>query len=84
MTEPTTAATAGRGRPRPQDTIERDNKVHALLVEQGSLSRTQIAEKLGITTSLAYMSLFRLNKDGRVRRVTAEGSDAKSHMWEAV
>jgi predicted transcriptional regulator len=79
-----TAEDGSRGRPRPQDTIERDDRVHALLVERGPLTRTDIATEMGITPSLAYMSLFRLTRDGRVRRASNAEGEGKSHTWEAV
>jgi predicted transcriptional regulator len=79
---PTEAPAEGGGRPRPQDTIARDGKVKQLLVDSGPLTRAQIAEKMGITPSLAYLSLFRLSKRGEVRRVLADSG--KSHTWEIV
>jgi DNA-binding transcriptional ArsR family regulator len=77
-------ATEKRGRPRPQDTVARDEAVAQLVREKGPLSRTQIAEQMGITPSIAYMSLFRLRRDGYVRRAAGAGGDAKSHTWEIV
>lgn len=80
-----TEAKQTRGRPRPQETIDRDEKVYQLL-SKGPLSRTDIAEKLGITTQHAYMSLFRLKRDGYVERQSGgkEGADARSNVWAAV
>lgn len=72
----------GRGRPRPQDVIARDEKAYQTLIESGPLTKPDLAEKLGITPSLTYMSLFRLAQAGRVRRVATES--ARSHTWEAV
>jgi hypothetical protein len=80
---PTEGATH-TGRPRPQDTIARDNAVYETLVANGPLTRSAVAEKMSITPSLAYMSLFRLARDGRVRRTQGGEGDAKSHTWEAV
>lgn len=80
-TEPNSAESAGgHGRPRPQDTIARDNQVRELLASQGPLTRVGIAEKLSITPSLAYMSLFRLSREGAVRRVI--GDTTRSNTWE--
>jgi predicted ArsR family transcriptional regulator len=78
------ADAGNRGRPRPQDTIERDNRVHQVLIDKGHLTRQQLADELGVKPSIAYMSLFRLRRDGRVQRVAGAGDDAKSHTWEAV
>lgn len=89
MTEPTpteagATTTERRGRPRPQATVERDERVYQLLRAEGRLTREQIAEKLSITPSIAYMSLFRLKRDGYAQRVANVGEDAKSHAWEAL
>ncbi len=82
----TTAENAGshrRGRPRPQNTIERDESVYRLLHTKGPLTRTQVAEELGCKPSVAYMSLFRLRRDGQVQRA-AGSTDARTRTWEAV
>jgi predicted transcriptional regulator len=72
---------ARRGRPRPQGTIDRDEQVLQLL-QKGPLTRTEIAEKLGIESGAAYLSLFRLHKTGRVAKV-AKG-EGTGNSWEAV
>lgn len=60
-TEDAAPADSGRrGRPRPQATIERDEKVRALLAERGALTRAGIAEALGWEPKEAYASLWRL------------------------
>jgi predicted ArsR family transcriptional regulator len=87
MTEPVEPAGTGaahRGRPRPQDTINRDEKVYQLLSNKGPLTRTQIAEELGVTPGIAYMSLFRLKKEGYVERGPGTKEDARSNTWQAV
>lgn len=74
MTEPTaeTAATAGRGRPRPATTIERDAKVLEFLkATDGGKSRKQIVEGTEIPGNEVYLSLYRLSRAGTVKR---EGS----------
>jgi len=58
---------ARRGRPRPTETIERDNHIHQLLAE-GARSRGQIAQETGLTTDLVALALGRLRKDGRIRQ----------------
>jgi predicted transcriptional regulator len=84
-TEPNADGGSAQGRPRPQDTIARDNQVHQILTEKGALTRKQLADELGVTPSLAYMSLFRLRKTGRVERVSGSGGDeTQSHTWKAV
>jgi predicted transcriptional regulator len=75
---------ARRGRPRPQDTLNRDDQVHQLL-SKGPLTKTQIAEKLGIESSHAYLSLFRLQREGRVERAAgSEEEGAPKNAWKAV
>lgn len=57
----------GRGRPRPAETIERDERIHQLLTA-GPWSRGQIAQETGLTTDLVHLALRRLERDGRVRK----------------
>jgi predicted transcriptional regulator len=79
------AGTGKQGRPRPQDTIERDEKVYAALLASGKpATRDQIAEMSGIKPSFAYLSLIRLRDAGAVRRSTAEDEGAGSHAWVAL
>lgn len=61
-----------RGRPRPVETIERDERIHALLAE-GACSRSEIAHETGLTTDLVYLALTRLRRDGRVRQCLEGG-----------
>jgi site-specific DNA-cytosine methylase len=65
---PMSDETPGRGRPRPANTIERDDKVLAILNEtiDTGLTRGEIAEKLGVTGSEAYLSLYRLSRGGKI------------------
>lgn len=57
----------GRGRPRPQETIDRDNAVHALLVEADAegITKELIASELGEKEQQIYSSLRQLKKEGR-------------------
>lgn len=78
-------AGTGRGRPRPQATIERDNRVIAWLREQkdeaGAFvgkTRDEIAKALDIKGNEVYLSIFRLNRDGKVQK--GVGS---AHAWAA-
>ncbi|MFE6634643.1 hypothetical protein ACFVFT_15100 [Streptomyces tendae] len=64
--------TPRRGRPRPTETIERDNQIHTLLAG-GARSRGQIAQETGLTTDLVHLALRRLQRDGRVRQCLDAG-----------
>ena len=83
--EPESDAKRGRGRPRPQETIDRDNAVHALLVKadpETGISKEQIAVALnGEKEQQVYSSLRQLSKEGR-----AETRYVKPHgyRWFAV
>ena len=83
MTEPTEGAVT-RGRPRPAETIERDEKVLAFLEasrdENGqpvAKTREEIAAGVGIEGKQAYLSIFRLKRDDKI--VKADGG----HRWAA-
>lgn len=67
-----------RGRPRPDETIARDNTIEKLLREQGSMTRNDIAEKLGLDTTITYLSLDRLRRQARVKKCAGTGS---STLW---
>jgi hypothetical protein len=58
----------GRGRPRPQETIDRDNAVHALLTaadpDEG-VSKEALALSLDEKEQQVYSSLRQLSKEGR-------------------
>jgi predicted transcriptional regulator len=62
-----------RGRPRPPESIERDETIHRLLSDTGPLTRNQIAEQTGFTHSLVYLALSRLRQAGRVKRCLDNG-----------
>lgn len=87
MTDPTPETpTAGRGRPRSTATIERDEKVLAIVSGAGEegISRSDIAAKLQADNpeakpSEAYLSLFRLRKENKVQRK----ADGGKHRWVA-
>lgn len=84
-TPPESDAKRGRGRPRPQETIERDNAVHALLVgadPETGISKESIAAELeDVKEQQVYSSLRQLTKEGR-----AETRYVKPHgyRWFAV
>lgn len=73
-----TEGTTRRGRPRPQDTIERDKQVYAKLLE-GPATREQLAESLGAPPTHVYLSLYRLRRDGRAQRL-----EDQRFVWQAV
>ena len=79
MSEENVAESNRRGRPRPEATIERDKLTLALL-EQGPVTKTQLATHLEVKDSEAYLSLHRLKKDGIARRVR----NGSAHTWELV
>lgn len=86
MTEP--AATAvdapaepvehgvGRGRPRPNDVIERDDRVFAAL--ETPATRAELVARTGLGPNEIYLSLYRLKRDGRIARVRSETG---KHTW---
>lgn len=73
MTEPTdTPAPARRaGRPRPQETIDRDARVYAML-GPGPLSKPEIQAQLGEPKVKTMLSLNRLRAQGLVKYVHEE------------
>jgi predicted Rossmann fold nucleotide-binding protein DprA/Smf involved in DNA uptake len=70
------AAPAKRGRPRPDDVIARDEQVLAAIPAEG-LTRDKLAEVTGLPENRVYQSLWRLRRDGRVRR----GNDRGARVW---
>lgn len=58
----------GRGRPRPEVTLERDAKVLDHLKNAGPQTRKQIVEATGILGNEVYLSLYRLKRDGEVSK----------------
>jgi predicted ArsR family transcriptional regulator len=70
-----------RGRPRPQETIDRDNAVLAYLTEHGPQTRNALADALGQEKSKIWLSLDRLRRDNQVRLCGPQGGpDA---IWTA-
>lgn len=67
-----------RGRPRPETTKTRDDKILTYLQESGRKSRNEIAEHFGLPTSIVYLSLSRLRADGKVRTC---GGASKDTVW---
>lgn len=57
-----------RGRPRDPKAIERDEKVLGLIAKAGDegIGIGDLAEKADCTTQLAYLSVYRLRKEGKI------------------
>jgi hypothetical protein len=80
--QPTVAPDEGsrRGRPRPDETLKRDERVLAAIGESGS-TRDEIATALGdIPPQLVYLSLHRLRAASKVERAR----DGGKHTWKRV
>lgn len=77
--------TAQRGRPRPAETIRRDETVLSLLRDNpDGLRRNDVAEMMGLNKSRTYLSLDRLRRLGLAEKVSPEGSNAdKDTLWVA-
>lgn len=75
----TETSTSGgrRGRPRSQTAMDRDQQVLDTLANEVHLTRNEIAEKVGFTGGLTYLSLYRLKRDGLVTRV-ADGTTRRA------
>lgn len=66
----------GRGRPRPQETIDRDNAVHALLATadaDAGVSKEALAIALDEKEQQVYSSLRQLSKEGRAETRYVKG-----------
>lgn len=64
------------GRPRPTEVVERDDAVLKLVPKDG-ITKNELATQLGVSPSHAYLSLFRLRRDGKV----TQGTDANRGRW---
>lgn len=80
MTEPE-ASQPRTGRPRPDGTIEQDQRVLDHLRASGPLTKSSIAEALGLLPSRTYLSLYRLRHSNAVKRTRGERNE---HVWSAV
>lgn len=65
-----------RGRPRTESTIKRDELVFAALSNE-QLGRQELAQKVGDSINVVYLSLVRLRTQGRVHKVRF----GKYHLW---
>lgn len=86
MTTMTEQERPQRGRPRPLETIRRDETILQLLRDNPSgLMRNDIAEMMNLNKSRTYLSLDRLRRQGLAVKVSPEGSNAdKDTLWKAV
>lgn len=64
---------------RPPAVTSRDEQVHTYLTEHGMASRNTIADGLGLSRSLTYLSLYRLREAGRAKRCVA--ADTNDLLW---
>lgn len=74
-----------RGRPRPAETIRRDETILAMLRDNpNGLMRNDIAERMKLNKSKTYLSLDRLRRQGLAAKVSPETSQAdKDTLWVA-
>jgi DNA (cytosine-5)-methyltransferase 1 len=84
MTEPaeTASTTQGRGRPRPEETKARDAKALEIVSAAGTAGVTKeaLAAALGVEKpGIAYLSLYRLRKDGLV--VKSRSENGGKFVW---
>lgn len=69
------AEEARRGRPRPEATIQRDQRVLAAL--DTPKTRVQLVEELELNGKQVYLSLYRLHVAGQITRAREGGN----HVW---
>jgi hypothetical protein len=75
---------ARRGRPRPRDTVDRDEQVYQLLRTGGATTKSDLAVKLEQREKAVYHSLTRLRDIGKVRRAPGQRDGRQSNTWEAI
>lgn len=68
-----------RGRPRPTEVVDRDEKVLTHVTGEG-ITRDDVAAQSGLPAVRVYQSLVRLMRAGRIVRVRADGK----HLWKLV
>lgn len=75
-----------RGRPRPAETIRRDETILQLLRDNpNGLLRNDIADMMGLNKSRTYLSLDRLRRRGLAQKISPETSQAdKDTLWVAL
>lgn len=70
-----------RGRPRPQETIDRDQAVLAHLRQAGAQSRNQLSEALELDKTKTYLALDRLRRAHLVR--TCADTAGPTTLWSS-
>jgi hypothetical protein len=73
--------TPRRGRPRPEETIRRDEQaLEVIRAQGGTTTRNRLKDALGdnVKLSQAYLTLWRLRAQGKLERVR-EGTE---HVWK--
>lgn len=76
------ATKSGSGRPRPQSTIDQDARaLEAIRAADGStegvpagLTKDELASAIGVEPNKAYLSLWRLKRDGEIHKVHSGGA----------
>lgn len=71
------ATNGRRGRPRPQETLERDQRVYDHLGVAGPKTKKDLSTELGMTENAVYLSIYRLRRDGQI--VSAPG---QRNVWQ--
>jgi hypothetical protein len=73
--EATTATKTGSGRPRPQATIDQDAKaLDAITASDAGLTKDELAVALDVEKNKAYLSLWRLKRDGKIYKTHSGGA----------
>jgi predicted HTH transcriptional regulator len=70
----------GRGRPRPAEVQQRDDRVLAAIVAEPGRTRAQLEEQLSLNANAAYSSIYRLRVAGKIEKRREGGK----HTWYAV
>lgn len=70
-----------RGRPRPTETIQRDETILGYLEDHGQATRNHLAEVLGLDKTQTYLSLSRLRAAGLIRKCVDKTTNAV--VWSA-
>jgi DNA-binding Lrp family transcriptional regulator len=70
-----------RGRPRPKETVDRDNAIYRYLLAEGPKTNNEIMEHFGLPRMIVWLSLDRLRKAGRIR--TCAKQSGPGTLWSA-
>ena len=68
---------------RPPNVVERDAAVLTLLTESGPLSRNDIADRLGYSKTLTYLSLDRLRSANPPKAKRCLSEKSRDDLWSA-